>query len=141
MDEVEKAGKHPTIQNIFEHLNPNKIDACLSKIRTLLAPDGLVFANIPAFGNDEIFGEVFPYYMADWDRHRDGRSYFETLHADMHGYPVNGHLIWADTKWWVALFERHGFTRRVDEERKLHAEWHGKQVKSRESFYLFRKRA
>ena len=74
--------------DIFEHLNPNKVDACVARVRDLLAPGGHIFTNIPAFGRDEIFGEVFEYYMPDWDNQRDGSSYFKMLHADMHGFPV-----------------------------------------------------
>jgi len=125
--------------DIFEHLNPNKIDACISKVRELVAPGGFVFANIPAFGKDEVFGEVFPYYMPDWDNQRNGESYFKSLHTDMHGYPVNGHLIWADTKWWAGLFERHGFVRRLDKERELHSQYELRLVESRKSFYVFQK--
>lgn len=126
--------------DIFEHLNPNKIDAYLSKAYELLAPGGYIFANIPAFGKDEVFGEIFQYYMADWDNQRDGSSYFKQLHTDMHGYPVNGHLIWADTKWWAGLFERHGFERRTDTERQLHSQYEVRLVESRKSFYVFQKK-
>ncbi|MBM4780463.1 MAG: class I SAM-dependent methyltransferase [Archangiaceae bacterium] len=125
--------------DIFEHLNPNKVDACVARIRDLLVPGGSVFTNIPAFGKDEIFGEVFEYYMADWDAQRDGSSYFKTLHVDMHGYPVNGHLIWADTKWWTGLFAKHGFARDLERERALHAQFGGRLYHSRRSFYVFRK--
>jgi 2-polyprenyl-3-methyl-5-hydroxy-6-metoxy-1,4-benzoquinol methylase len=126
--------------DIFEHLNPNKIDAYLAKAHELLAPGGHIFTNIPAFGKDEVFGEVFQYYMPDWDHQRDGSSSFKQLHADMHGFPVNGHLIWADTKWWVGLFERHGFERRLDKERQLHSQYNVRLVESRKSFYVFQKK-
>lgn len=126
--------------DIFEHLNPNKVDACVARVRDLLAPGGHIFTNIPAFGRDEIFGEVFEYYMPDWDNQRDGSSYFKMLHADMHGFPVNGHLIWADTKWWVGLFERHGFERRMVAEQELHSQYGSRLYHSRKSFYVFQKK-
>jgi 2-polyprenyl-3-methyl-5-hydroxy-6-metoxy-1,4-benzoquinol methylase len=126
--------------DIFEHLNPNKIDACISRVAELLAPGGLVFANIPAFGRDEVFGEVFEYYLHDWDNQRNGESFFKSIHVDMHGYPVNGHLVWADTVWWTELFRRHGFERRLDREKQLHHTFDGKLYHSRKSFYVFRKK-
>lgn len=125
--------------DIFEHLNPNKIDACIEKLHELITPGGHIFANIPAFGRDEVFGEVFDYYMPDWEQQRDGSSYFKTLHCDMHGYPVNGHLIWADTKWWVELFKKHGFERCIDKEKSLHEQFGHRLYHSRRSFYVFRK--
>lgn len=125
--------------DIFEHLNPNKIDASIAKMHALLKPGGFLFANIPAFGKDEIFGEVFDYYLAEWDEHRPGGSYFKTLHVDMHGYPMNGHLIWADTKWWAGLFEKHGFRRDTDREMALHRGYDDKLFYARRSFYIFQK--
>ena len=115
------------------------MNQCIARIASLLAPGGFIFTNIPAFGRDEVFGEVFEYYMPDWDNQRDGSSYFKTLHVDMHGYPVNGHLIWADTKWWTALFEKHGFERRVETEKVLHSQFGSRFYHSRKSFYVFQK--
>jgi SAM-dependent methyltransferase len=126
--------------DIFEHLNPNKIDACIDKIRRILTSDGYIFTNIPAFGQDEVFGLQFEYYMPDWDNQRDGSSYFKAIHVDMHGYPVNGHLIWADTIWWARLFENHGFVRRRDLESSLHSQFDGRLYHSRKSFYVFQKK-
>lgn len=125
--------------DIFEHLNPNRIDEYVTRVWKLLKPGGYLFANIPAFGRDEVFGEVFEYYLPDWENQRQGTSYFKTLHVDMHGYPLNGHLIWADTKWWTSLFERHGFDRDTGRERELHRLYDDELFYARRSFYLFRK--
>lgn len=125
--------------DIFEHLNPNRLEAYIARIRDLLRTGGYVFANIPAFGEDEVFGEVFEYYLADWEKDRRGRSCFTTLHVDMHGYPMNGHLIWADTAWWVDAFAQHGFRRDLEREQELHRRYDDKLFYARRSFYLFRK--
>ncbi|MFO0600778.1 MAG: class I SAM-dependent methyltransferase [Myxococcaceae bacterium] len=125
--------------DIFEHLNPNKIDRALESIHRVLAPGGHIFANIPAFGPDRVFGQVFEYYMPDWDQQRDGSSYFKSLHCDMHGYPVNGHLIWADTIWWEKVFRDHGFTRDVEREKQLHERYNRVLSPARKSFYVFKK--
>jgi SAM-dependent methyltransferase len=127
--------------DIFEHLNPNKIDAYLEKIRSILKPGGFVFANIPAFGTDEIFGEVFDCYLPDWETDRASGSYFKTIHVDMHGYPMHGHLIWADTEWWAGLFKKHGFLRITEREKELHRRYDDKLFYARRSFYLFQKPA
>lgn len=125
--------------DIFEHLNPNRIDAYIAKMHALLKPGGLLFANIPAFGKDEVFGEVFEYYLADWEPQRGGASYFKTIHVDMHGYPVNGHLVWADTRWWAGLFEKHGFRRDTARETALHRAFDDRLFYARRSFYVFQK--
>src|SRR5258706_6080788 len=51
--------------DIFEHLNPNRIDAYLARADELLAPGGWLVANIPAFGDDPVFGEVHPDFLVD----------------------------------------------------------------------------
>jgi hypothetical protein len=109
--------------DIFEHLNPNRLGKYLDRVAELLSPGGMVFANIPAFGPDEVFGEVFPYYLPGWDLdNREGRC-FRNIHVDEAGYPLHGHLVWADTRWWEEQFERAGFTRRFAIERALHAKY------------------
>ena len=77
-------------------------------------PGGWLFVNIPAFGHDDVFGEVFPVYVAQWEHDIAADRPFRVLHCDDDGYPVNGHLIWAHTTWWVAQFEAAGFVRQPD---------------------------
>jgi SAM-dependent methyltransferase len=125
--------------DIFEHLNPNRLAKYLSRVASLLTPGGMLFANIPAFGYDEVFGEVFPYYLPGWELdNREGRC-FRNLHTDEAGYPIHGHLVWADTRWWEGQFELAGFTRRIEIERALHAKY-GEYLRAdapaRQSFYV-----
>jgi hypothetical protein len=130
--------------DIFEHLNPNKLDAYLSRIYSLLEEGGYVFANIPAYGDDPRFGLVFPIYAKDWEEDVQATRRFSTLHVDGEGYPINGHLVWADTKWWEQQFERQGFRRETEIEEALHAKYDdymNKTSVARRSYYVFSKNA
>jgi SAM-dependent methyltransferase len=106
--------------DVFEHLNPNKLDAYLSRIAELVPGGGHVFTNIPAFGRDASFGEVFPIDYPIWDADATATRLFRAVPVDDYGYPKNGHLINADAVWWTRAFERHGFARRSDLESELH---------------------
>ncbi|HEU4330712.1 MAG TPA: DUF4214 domain-containing protein, partial [Lapillicoccus sp.] len=52
--------------DLFEHLNPNRFDRYLQRVRALIRDDGFVFVNSPAFGNDPVYGEVFPLSLPSW---------------------------------------------------------------------------
>lgn len=126
--------------DVFEHLNPNRLDAYLARLAALTAPGGWLFCNIPAFGHDEVFGTVFPLYVDGWEADAAAGRPFRTLHVDAHGYPVHGHLTWADARWWTARFEAAGFTREVDVERALHARYGAymeKRAPARRAFFVF----
>jgi SAM-dependent methyltransferase len=126
--------------DIFEHLNPNRLAAYLDRLRSCLVTGGLLFANIPAFGQDAVFGEVFPYYLRGWDTDAAAGRCFQTLHVDDDGYPLHGHLIWADTRWWVEQFEAAGFVRACSVEDALHRkydEYLKAESPARCSFYVF----
>ncbi|MGH8992407.1 MAG: hypothetical protein ACRDZ7_12930, partial [Acidimicrobiia bacterium] len=109
-----------------------------------LGPGGFVFGNIPAFGDDPVFGEVFPVYISEWWADHDAGRPFATLHTDELGYPMNGHLIWAHTDWWVRRFEDRGLRREVGIERALHDRYDAyleRASPARRSFYVFSKGA
>jgi hypothetical protein len=109
--------------DIFEHLNPNRIDTYVARIAQIAAPDAYLFCNIPAFGRDEVFGTVFPYYVDGWEADAAADRPFARLHVDAAGYPLHGHLTWADTRWWVDRFTAAGFDRELDIEHALHAKY------------------
>jgi len=109
--------------DIFEHLNPNKLDDYISRIAEITEEGGFLFCNIPAFGNDPVFGTVFPLYIDGWEQEAAAGHLFSTLQVDDLGYPIHGHLTWADARWWVAAFERHGFRRETAIERALHQKY------------------
>jgi SAM-dependent methyltransferase len=125
--------------DVFEHLNPNRISEYLDAVRALLVGDGRLFAVVPAFGADEVFGEVFPLYIEEWEDDVAAGRPFRILHCDPDGYPMHGHLIWAHTDWWVAQFERAGFIRQLDVERDIQARYadHFAVEPARRSCYVF----
>lgn len=128
--------------DIFEHLNPNRLIDCLKRIEKHLQPGGFVFANIPAFGPDPVFGEVFPIYIDDWLGDGERGVHYRTLHCDRLGYPMNGHLTWAHTNWWVTQFEAVGLRRQAGIEAVLHARYDAylqRAAPARRSFYVFSK--
>lgn len=130
--------------DVFEHLNPNKLEAYLARLAALTSDDAFLFCNIPAFGEDPVFGTVFPLYVDGWQDDAAAGKPFSRLHCDDHGYPIHGHLIWADAAWWSAQFERAGFTREIEIERALHRKYDGyveKRSPARKAFFVFGKSA
>lgn len=126
--------------DIFEHLNPNRLGACLERVAAHLRPGGYVFANIPAFGADPVFGEVFQVYLEPWLADVAAGRLFHTLHVDDLGYPINGHLAWAHTDWWTGRFAAVGLRRERGIEAALHARYDAyltAATPARRSFYVF----
>ena len=70
-----------------------------------------------------MFGTVFPFYIDGWEQEAAAGRPFSTLQVDDFGYPIHGHLTWADARWWAAAFERHGFRREAAIERALHQKY------------------
>jgi hypothetical protein len=130
--------------DIFEHLNPNKLDAYVTRIADVTTDDAYLFCNIPAFGNDSVFGTVFPFYVDGWEEQARVGGLLRTLHTDETGYPIHGHLTWATAPWWVRRFEAAGFVRDVDVERALHRKYDGYMTKrspARRAYFVFGKPA
>lgn len=126
--------------DIFEHLNPNRLDNYLARLRDLLTDGGLLFANIPGFGKDEIFGEIFPRYVPEWDVDAAAGRPFQYLHVDQEGYPIHGHLIWAESSWWVDQFAKADLVRRPLIETALHVKYDEHMTvrsPARRCFYVF----
>ena len=130
--------------DVFEHLNPNKLDAYLARLAAVTSDDAFLYCNIPAFGEDAVFGTVFPFYVDGWKEDAAAGKPFARLHADDQGYPIHGHLTWADAAWWSRRFERAGFMREVEIERALHRKYDGymeKRSPARRAFFVFGKPA
>jgi hypothetical protein len=105
---------------------------------------GYLFCNIPAFGPDPLFGTVFPLYLQAWEQDQRVNGLFRHLHVEESGYPQNGHLIWADSPWWVAQFEKVGLVREKEIERAIHEKYDTyfeQKTPARKSFYVFSKQA
>jgi SAM-dependent methyltransferase len=130
--------------DIFEHLNPNKISEYVGRCFTLLSKGGFLFTNLPAFGADEVFGEVFPPYLEAWRAEAAENSLFSVLHVDEAGWPINGHLIWTTPGWWQRIFEQAGFVREIKVEQALHDVYDAffaSSAPARKSFFVFSKEA
>jgi SAM-dependent methyltransferase len=128
--------------DIFEHLNPNRFADYLAQIAAILADGGYLYAALPAFGDDPVFGLIFPMYLRDWYGDVAQDRPFHLLHVDGKGYPLNGHLIWADSRWWVTQFERHGLRRDEVIERAVHQRYDrffDGYAPARKAFYVFSK--
>jgi SAM-dependent methyltransferase len=129
--------------DIFEHLNPNRLGAYLDEITNVLKDGGYLFANIPAFGADPVFGTVFPFYLEGWDEDAAAERLFSKIHVDPNGYPLHGHLIWAGSSWWVRRFTNQGLEREIDIEKALHRKYDAyldRRARARKSFYIFSKK-
>jgi hypothetical protein len=130
--------------DVFEHLNPNKLDAYLARLAEITSDDAFLYCNIPAFGEDPVFGTVFPLYVDGWTEDAAAGKPFTRLHVDEHGYPLHGHLVWADAAWWAARFAAAGFTRDVEIERAFHRKYGRymeKRSPARRAFFVFGKPA
>jgi SAM-dependent methyltransferase len=109
--------------DLIEHISPNKIDAFLSRVVSLMEDGGLLFLNTPAFGDDRIFGLVHTYWLDEWKGEDKRSKLWLQFPCYDNGLPLMGHLVWADWTWWERLFERHGMRRLDDLERALHAKF------------------
>jgi SAM-dependent methyltransferase len=128
--------------DIFEHFNPNRLHAYLERTASLVRPGGHVFVNVPAYGDDPVFGPVFPLALEEWEPDRTAGRNFSHLHVDDHGWPVNGHLVLAEWAWWETRFEQTGLRREPELERALHDkyDWFLKRNSvARMSFFVFSK--
>jgi SAM-dependent methyltransferase len=106
--------------DIFEHVTPAELDKLIAQVADVVRPGGFLFANVPAFGPDDVFGTVFDMYVPEWRRAAAARQPFDRLHADDAGFPLHGHLVWAAADWWQDRFEAAGFTRQPRIERAIH---------------------
>lgn len=130
--------------DIFEHINPNCLDAYLEKIVNILKEGSYLFANVPAFGADPVFGTVFPFYLNGWDEDAAKGGLLTRIHVDAQGYPLHGHLIWAASSWWAERFSDHELVREIEIERAFHRKYDAyfdTRSRARKSFYLFSKKA
>jgi SAM-dependent methyltransferase len=128
--------------DVFEHLNPNKIDAYFARCSELLPRGGLLLVNSPTYGQDDVFGQILHYWLEEWKTRKDERNLFRALPCDDLGYPRHGHLVWAEPAWWDATMLRHGFVRQREREQKLHAAFDGRMSYSvpRRMYFLMMKR-
>lgn len=128
--------------DIFEHLNPNKFPEYLSACAKILPDNGLLLINVPAFGDDALFGNAMGVWTNEWCADLRSHTPFSFIPCDDHGFPLMGHLVWADSVWWEATFKANGFVRVRSVERLLHERYDPifEYSHARRAFMLFAKK-
>lgn len=106
--------------DVFEHLTPIDLDAHLARMHALLQPGGWFVGNIPAYGNDPVFGIAGQHVLASWPPDDGTAQRYGELPCDDRGWPEHGHLVWASWAWWQDRLAAAGFTRDLDAGRRLH---------------------
>ena len=106
--------------DILEHISPLSLDRYIERIVELLNHNGYVYINSPMFGADDVFGEPFSAYLPEW-KSAGTEVFWRHLHCDEKGWPLHGHLVWADPNWWESLFRRHGLVRDREIEKIIQA--------------------
>jgi len=127
--------------DIFEHLNPNKLSEYLRACAEILPVDGLLLINAPAFGDDALFGNAMGVWTDEWLKDLRNHTPFSFIPCDDHGFPLMGHLVWADSVWWEDTFKANGFVRARSVERFLHERYDPifEYSHARRAFMLFAK--
>ena len=92
--------------DIFEHLNPNHLDAYIDRLALISSDDAFLFCNIPVFGADPVFGTVFPFYVDGWAA-TPGKRPFSAIHADERAIRFTD-ISLGGRSWWVAQLRAPG---------------------------------
>lgn len=106
--------------DVFEHVRPADVPRYFDRVARILRPGGLLLANIPAYGDDPVFGAAYPMWFAEWREDFAACRPFRHLEVDRSGFPALGHLVWAGWDWWEREVGRHGFRRDPARERAIH---------------------
>lgn len=124
--------------DFFEHLNPNKLESYFAQCVKILPKGGLLLLNVPAFGNDDVYGLVHGYWIEQWREACANHVQFRDIPCDETGFPLMGHLVWADSTWWERTMAAHGLIRLRDCERLLHQQFDKAMAYSdaRRSYFL-----
>ena len=105
--------------------------------------DAFLFCNIPAFGDGPGLRDRVSVLRRRLGGGCGGGAAVARLHVDEQGYPIHGHLAWADAGWWTRQFEQAGFTREVEIERAFHRKYDGymeKRSPARRAYFVFGKK-
>jgi cyclopropane fatty-acyl-phospholipid synthase-like methyltransferase len=125
--------------DLWEHIHPQRLHEYIAAVVTLAEEDSLFLFNLPAIGEDRVFGEIFPLELEENRDKFNQRLPFDYLNAETlePAIPANGHLIWAHTEWWEKQFEIHGLIRAEVLEKSIHEAFDEHLFYARKSFYLF----
>lgn len=105
--------------DVLEHVNPLLLDDYISKLGSVLGPDGYLYLNAPMWGCDRIFGMFEEPYLDEWLAVGDAANW-RHWPCDARGWPIHGHLVWASSPWWERKFEQHGLVRDIAVESAVH---------------------
>jgi hypothetical protein len=127
--------------DLWEHIQPKRLHDYIDSVVALAQKDALFFFNIPAVGEDRVFGEIFPLELEENRENFNQRLPFDYLNAESITPPIpaNGHLIWAHSEWWQKQFEQHGLVRAETLERTIHPYFDEHLFYARKSFYIFQR--
>ena len=105
--------------DVFEHLNPNKLDAYIAPHRRRHERRRVSLLQHPGVRRGRGLRNGVSVLRRRLERRtrRRGRP-LRGIHVDEHGYPIHGHLVWADAAWWTrAIRARRLHARRGDRAR------------------------
>lgn len=110
----------------LEHIPPTDIEKTIRELRRV--GSRWLWASTPSmgenrFGPDGIAeGKIKDSYLGLYRENVIDLAPFKHLILDLNGVPIHGHLTIASYAWWTAAFNRWGFMRRGDMERKVNEE-------------------
>ena len=127
--------------DIWEHFTPGGLAAQIQAVAGASTEDALFFFVIPAFGEDKIFGEIFPLEFEENRNAFGSPAPFDhiPLISKERPIPKSGHLILARSDWWERQFNAHGLVRAMELEIAIHKYFGPYMFYARRTFYVFRK--
>ena len=125
--------------DILEHVPPDAVPRMLSNLAAALAPGGLLYTVVPAYGPNAFGPELYPLDYPEWRRDAAAGRPFRNIPLDDKGRPHLGHLTHASIGWWAAAFARAGLRRLGTVEGILHGRFDAAFEYPRRSFFLFAK--
>ena len=96
--------------DVLEHISPLKLGLTFERIAKMIPRSGYVFINSPMFGEDDVFGTVFPPYLEEW-RRVGAAGFWRDFDCSPTGWPLHGHLVWASVEWWEQIAKDSGLVR------------------------------
>jgi hypothetical protein len=109
----------------------------LAYLTALIAPGGILFAVIPAYGANAFGPELYPLKYDEWKRDAAAGIPFCNIPLDNHGRPHLGHLTHATIDWWEKALAEAGLERLGEVERLLHQRFDDRLEFARRSFFAF----
>lgn len=125
--------------DILEHLPPEHVPQAIANLASALAPRGIFYTVVPAYGPNAFGSELYPLQYEEWSRDAGLGIPFRNIPLDDRGRPHLGHLTHATIGWWERAFRRAGLVRLGAVERLLHQRYDERLEFSRRSFFVYAK--